>query len=61
VIGDVGQLIAQQGLNIADFRLGRDNRGQALAVVRIDGEIPRELIEKLAALPACLSVKAVAL
>ena len=61
VIGDVGQLIAEQGLNIADFRLGRDNRGQALAVVRIDGEIPRELVEKLSALPACISVKSVAL
>jgi len=61
VIGDVGRLIAEEGLNIADFRLGRDNRGQALAVVRIDGEIPRELVEKLAALPACISVKSVAL
>jgi len=61
VIGDVGRIIADQGRNIADFRLGRDHRGQALAVVRIDGEINKELIEKLAALPACISVKSVSL
>jgi len=61
VIGDVGRLIADAGLNIADFRLGRDNSGQALAVVRVDGTIEKELIEKLTALPACISVKAVSL
>jgi len=61
VIGDVGRIIAEQGINIADFRLGRDAKGQALAVVRIDGEASRELIEALAALPACISVKSVSL
>jgi D-3-phosphoglycerate dehydrogenase len=57
----VGQIIAEHGLNIADFRLGRDRNGQALAVVRVDGEIPRTLIDKLAELPACISVKSVSL
>jgi D-3-phosphoglycerate dehydrogenase len=61
VIGDVGRIIAGHGLNIADFRLGRDDHGQALAVVRIDGEVGKGLVEELAALPACISVKSVAL
>jgi len=61
VIGDVGRIIADEGLNIADFRLGRDSNSQALAVVRVDGVISKSLIEKLSALPACISVKSVSL
>jgi len=61
VIGDVGRIIASHGINIADFRLGRDNKGQALAVVRVDGEISKKIIDELAALPACISVKTVSL
>ncbi len=61
VIGDVGRIIAEHGLNIADFRLGRDRNGQALAVVRIDGEIPKALIKELAELPAAISVKSASL
>ncbi len=61
VIGDVGKIIAQHGINIADFRLGRDSKGQALAVVRVDGDISKELIDELRELPACISVKSVLL
>ncbi len=57
VIGDVGRLIAKYGINISDFRLGRDNNGQALAVVRVDQEIPKALVEELASLDACISVR----
>jgi len=57
VIGDVGHLIAKHGINISDFRLGRDKAGQALAVVRVDHEIPKALVDELAALDACISVK----
>ncbi|MEA3419374.1 MAG: phosphoglycerate dehydrogenase [Campylobacterota bacterium] len=56
VIGDVGRIIAENQLNISDFRLGRDNNGQALAVVRVDGQITKEVIEQLSALEACISV-----
>jgi D-3-phosphoglycerate dehydrogenase len=59
VIGDVGYTIARHGINISDFRLGRDRNGQALAVVRVDGEIGRELIDELSSLEACISVKSV--
>ena len=56
VIGDVGHIIAKHGLNISDFRLGRDNKQQALAVVRVDGDISKPLLEELASLDACISV-----
>jgi D-3-phosphoglycerate dehydrogenase len=57
VIGDVGHLIAKHNINISDFRLGRDGKGQALAVVRVDDDISQELIDELATLPACISVR----
>ncbi len=56
VIGDVGHLISKHGLNIADFRLGRDNNGKALAVVKVDGNITQDLKDELANLKACISV-----
>ncbi|MBD3831569.1 MAG: ACT domain-containing protein, partial [Arcobacter sp.] len=56
VIGDVGRIIAEHNLNISDFRLGRDNKKQALAVIRVDGEIKKELLEELSKLKACISV-----
>jgi len=56
VIGDVGHILAQNGLNISDFRLGRDNKQQALAVVRVDGQVSKAVLDALSALDACISV-----
>ena len=56
VIGDVGRIIAESKLNISDFRLGRDKTGLALAVVRVDGQISKEVLERLTALEACIDV-----
>ncbi|MGW8169547.1 MAG: phosphoglycerate dehydrogenase [Sulfurovaceae bacterium] len=56
VIGDVGRIIAQHNLNISDFRLGRDSKQQALAVVRVDGAVSKDLLEELSQLQACISV-----
>ena len=56
VIGDVGKTIAENGLNISDFRLGRDSKGQALAVVRVDGTVTKAILDKLSDLDACISV-----
>lgn len=56
VIGDVGKIMADNKLNISDFRLGRDKKQQALAVVRIDGHVTKEVIEALQSLDACISV-----
>ena len=56
VIGDVGKIIAQNNLNISDFRLGRDNKKQALAIVRVDGKISKKVLDELSSLEACISV-----
>jgi len=56
VIGDVGRIMAEHNLNISDFRLGRDNKKQALAVVRVDGLVTKSILDELSALKACISV-----
>ena len=56
VIGDVGKIIAENGLNISDFRLGRDSKQQALAVVRVDGAVTKKIVDELSSLEAFISV-----
>ena len=52
MIGGVGTLLAEDKINIADFRLGRTPKGDAaIALVSIDSDVPAALFEKLAALP----------
>jgi D-3-phosphoglycerate dehydrogenase len=53
VIADISRILSQNGINIADFRLGRDNSGEALAVVLVDESLSKDIIEKLRALEAC--------
>ncbi len=59
VIGDVGRLIAEHQVNISDFRLGRDGKGHALAVVKVDDAVSKSLMTDLEALDACISVRSV--
>ncbi len=61
VIGDVGSIIAKHKINISDFRLGRNKNGQALAIIRVDENVTKELIEELSKLPACISVRSATL
>lgn len=56
VIGDVGKIIAEHKINISDFRLGRDSNSRSLAVVKVDGNISKELILELSNLEACLGI-----
>ena len=56
VIGDVGHIISSNDLNISDFRLGRDTHAQALAVVKVDGNVTKKLLNELSALTTCLNV-----
>jgi D-3-phosphoglycerate dehydrogenase len=56
VIGDVGHILASNALNISDFRLGRDNKQQALAVVRVDSQVSKKVLDELSSLNACISV-----
>ena len=57
VIGQVGTILAEDNVNIADFRLGRNEvKGEALAVIIVDNPVSSGTLEKLAALEAALSV-----
>ena len=61
VIGDVGQILAKHNVNIADFRLGRDRSGLALAVIIVDNDVSDEVLQELDALEASIYVKYVIL
>ncbi|NLC27174.1 MAG: phosphoglycerate dehydrogenase [Campylobacteraceae bacterium] len=54
VIMEISSILAKHQVNIADFRLGRDNSGMALAVILVDEPIGREILASLNALPACV-------
>ncbi|MDD3591692.1 MAG: phosphoglycerate dehydrogenase [Sulfurovum sp.] len=56
VIGDVGRIMASHNLNISDFRLGRDKKQQALAVVKVDGQVTKAILDELSSLEACINV-----
>ncbi len=56
VIGQVGTILADDSVNIADFRLGRDEKGQALAVIITDDAVKDETLTKLESLEACIRV-----
>lgn len=53
VIRDVTTILAQENINIADFRLGRNDHGLALAVILVDENISKNTLKKLNELPSC--------
>ena len=58
MIGGLGTILAQNGHNIADFRLGRVEAGKtAVALVSLDKALPDDVYEKIAALPQINQVK----
>jgi D-3-phosphoglycerate dehydrogenase len=59
VIASISTLLAQNNINIADFRLGRGSDGLALAVILVDQDIGRELLAKLNELPNCIWAQSV--
>jgi len=46
VIGRIGTILGEAGVNIARMSLGRNHAG-ALAIVQVDGEVPAEVFAKL--------------
>ena len=46
VIGRIGTILGEAGVNIGRMSLGRNHAG-AMAIVQIDGEVPAEALEKL--------------
>jgi D-3-phosphoglycerate dehydrogenase len=63
VIGHVGTTLAKNGVNIADFSLGRAEEGphprEAVAVVRVDGPVADKVIQELRSITAVKEAKAI--
>ncbi len=58
-IGSLGTLLGEEGVNIASFHLGRERAGgEAIALLEVDAKVPREVVEKLRALPLVTYAKA---
>ena len=64
VIGNMGQVLGGCGINIATFALGRRAAvpgAEALALVRLDGEVPDSVLEPVRAIPAVVEARLVRL
>jgi D-3-phosphoglycerate dehydrogenase len=58
VIGDIGTITAQRGINIANMHLGRDTRnGNAVVLIEIDEELANDDLEHLRSLPNINAVR----
>jgi D-3-phosphoglycerate dehydrogenase len=55
VIGEVGKTLGDNGINISDFRLGRNDKG-ALAVIIVDDNVNEDILNKLKNLSAATAV-----
>jgi D-3-phosphoglycerate dehydrogenase len=56
VIGSVGTILGQGGVNISRFHLGRRERGgEAIAVIEVDGELSKETLQALRSLEQVIS------
>ncbi len=62
VIGELGTILGENGVNISRFYLGRQQKGgEALAVVEIDSALEESVLEKLRQIAAVILVKQVRL
>ncbi len=62
LMGGVGSLLARHGINIAEWRLGRDQPGgMALSVLNLDSAPAPEVLEQMRELPQVVNVRLVAL
>lgn len=59
LIGGLGTVLGEAGVNIGTFHLGRtEPGGDAIALVEVDGEIPSEVLQAVANLPNVVQAKA---
>lgn len=59
LIGGIGTILGESGVNIADFRLGRiEGTNEAVAIVAIDGDVANDVLGKLQSLPSVQQLKA---
>ncbi len=65
VIGKIGTILGEHGLNIANFALGRERTGarpvKALAVVQVDAPVPAAVLDALGTIEALIEAKPVEL
>ncbi len=62
VIGRVGTILGDHGVNISHFHLGRRERGgEAMAVIEIDAPVDRETLDALRSFEHVVSVRQIAL
>jgi D-3-phosphoglycerate dehydrogenase len=65
VIGKIGSILGEQGVNIANFALGRERSGpkpvQALAVVQVDAAVSDKVLEALRTIDGLLEARLVKL
>jgi D-3-phosphoglycerate dehydrogenase len=52
VIGQIGTLLGNNRVNIANFALGRGESGQAVGVVNVDSEVPERLLQEIRSCPS---------
>jgi len=58
MIGDLGKLLGDEGLNISDFRLGRkDEKSGAICIVALDAPVNDEVFEKIASQKQIVSAR----
>jgi D-3-phosphoglycerate dehydrogenase len=62
VIGRVGTILGERGVNISHFHLGRRERGgEAMAVIEVDAEIDKETLAELRSLAEVLAAREIEL
>ena len=61
VVGAVGTLLGQHGINIAGIELGRDESGMAISFFHVDEPVPSGVLSELRKLPAITSAHLVRL
>jgi len=57
VIANITSILAKEGINIADFRLGRGAHQFAMAVILVDTDIDKKIITELNKLETCIWVE----
>lgn len=62
VVGAVGTLLGEKGINIAGLELGREKvGGMAISFIHVDDAVPKEALEALRSLPNIISAELVKL
>jgi D-3-phosphoglycerate dehydrogenase len=62
VVGAVGTLLGEKGINIAGMELGREKvGGMAISCIHVDGDVPEETLDALRNLPSIVTAELVKL